>query len=1382
MSETDEAGVITETVEDRLRETANWSRGFDIDGAAAWNALHQYQTILIEATWPIDADESYKIGGFESYADFQRIMSNHAMDEARRLYDTALDKLGRDVDDVSFVPTMDTMDQLPYLDMKAALDWIKKSGRPLLADATYEVIGSTRTDFFDEMRLAHISAARLKIGNAAVWEGDPESGIAIVESALRHNFSALGLNANSPDIAKYIDLDAVTIRAVHGNHVTRKFKAQMALIAGWRQFKKTDAPEYHDAMIEAAITLGRSEALNEDPEIYKDIGFTRDAFEAEVHRCAECKLARIVSGLTTGEVTGEFLQDQLEAAKNLRKLFSFVKAPDDTPLDYIGEDYWCANILQQFGFRSYSHFAEQLSILGARAIINNTLYDSKMGPLDRHDDLAEAVAMLKDARYPVNDTAALDAIEVDRKTLTETFVTATYPAAQRDWNILGSDTFDTTQKMQLIQNLRDSQNRLREAGTEDKLPFTAEALNDAEDQINLRYAEEVIADFLVALDTPNGYETLRKAYQVFDDLEVDLLKPDVHRPMGMNAAFAEYIDDRFGMMEMADIWVDATDEELPLVERFEAVTSFTKKMETLDAEQVDRLTRHLGLETPPASGVLAQDIALNLYHEMLELFDEYGDDPVKGYEYLRIASECLTTIDPNALTDEKAFRAITGKIGCRVFVRQLESLKARAEAINRPLSLTFNSQGAESQDIVSALKPENKGRKAYDLIEEAARNLRQHGKSILDESILGPLGMTPETMVAFLDEQALIVAREHADTARASKGFPVTLQTIQDHPYQHFRHALSCLSRHSKGTVLSDDLWDQLGFAGREDFMDQCREALLDVTTQMEQLASSPQSMQMGPFGFLRLLSQIRACNRALGIESKDDIPDLADLIHTTGHGGAIETTQRAIHRMAHAACQQVLREEPPVYVARAADGSEIVLKHKSNGAGPKFKRMKFIYDFAQEMRTMTWEAGGKIGNTNAAYDELIQQRVEGVVNAFEKRKGDPGRGVRLALALKDMADRYQLREDVWFQYLFMGMNYRDFDAFCDYAALQRMRQIVDRTKNTMMGMKGDEQINPTTHLFMLRDMMRIENMASSDGLLSERRRDDILDELGVDPEWHRLQMAISAQFAIPLMLREAADPTLEDAERWTIIEEAIGVLKLIGRARTKHIEIDKKSLAMQRTRAVERMAALNLVEDMLRIETDTVSQHVHNAANVLGLLQRYFHDEGVAQGLGLKPDEIARLVKQEQLLPAYTLARNLYEVPAADLTAQYVVITQLYECFGYAQLDPHNADHLKSIAIKKPLEFMAKLDAMTLQVLKGSCEDLPKLEGRPSKQVETLNLILRFIETTDIESRASKEDLGKLGIMTHDEVVKAITQTVPKTRVAARASGAAAAAHPAMM
>lgn len=1356
MAPVTEAVETLETPQDRLRESADWSRSIDIEGAAAWNELQRYQAIIVETGLSVLDEDSYKIGGFASRADFEETMSGHAMDEAARLYDLAQAK----VDDINENKPV-AIEDLPWQDMKAAFEWLKKSGKPLLDDTTYEAIGAgSRADFFDVFRSVHIHAARQKIGRASLLRDEPDEGMALMESALKDNLAPVGLGEDSPELVKYVEVDGETFSAIYASHVKDKFRKQIEALEGWRRFKRTNTPEYQDAVLAAAETLEKSAQLETYPDLFQGLKISREVFADEVLRCADMKLARLVSELAVGNYSGEFLDEQTKKIIALHDLFEIVPAPEDTPVEFLDEDFWCANILKQFGFRSYTHLFEQLHILGAQATINNTLGDRNMGLADAHDALLEGVTTLKEVGFAVNDGRALDSIGIDRTTLTRTFLEATFEALYRDWDILHTSTMDTEGKLRLLENMADGMARVTESDDTREVPFTYEEKEEVAQELKLRRAEEIIAEFLICLETAKGFNVLYDAYQIFDELEVDMMASHIHGPMGMSQAFAHHIDDRFGMMELADIWMDAIDESLDIDQRFDAAKSVASKLKELEEEQVSMLTSYLGLDMPPRAGVLLNDLAGELYLRSMAQAEEAGIDPVNELSFLQTAAECLEAMNPNALKDDAAYHATTGKLGRKIFTGRIKALQARVDALNTPLTIAFRRATGVSEDLVKALEPQNRGKRAFDLMADAARALREEGRSILDGHILSPLGMSPESLTAFLDEQVLMAAREHVDAAHAAKGNPLTIETLENHSYQHFRNAYGAMVLHSRGTVLSDTQWRKMGFASRLDFMDQCREALLDCVTQMENLAETPQAMRMGPYGLLRLMNEIRGCYRALGMESLADIPDFNDIQTTTARGGSIETTQRAIHKMAPAACWQVLNEKRPL-----KDGET---EPKDTPASLRFKKLRFIYEFAFQMRTTTWDGRGKLANTNAAYDGVVRERIEQVVKRYAKQKGTPARAARLALAVKDMAETYKFENDEWFQDLFLEMNYRDFNSFCDYAAVQRIRQIVDRTLVAMKGSSTDGQLDDATHLGILRDMMRIESLSDENGLVTERRRDGIFRELDVDPEWHRLQMAVSAQFAVPLMLREADDPTIEDSERWAIIEDTLGVLSRIGRARTREIKLDKKHMARTRGRTVRRMAAHSLFEDMLRVETDVMSQHIGTAATMLAQYGKRFADADFSRRIGLRDDELERLQYQESKLEPFGLARSLYDTPANDMTANYVVINSLYEAFGAAEMNPHDPEHLRVLGIVKPAEFSEMLETRTLDVLKDANVQFAALDGNAERQVEFLNMMLRFLEMTDIESRIGEDALEEKAIFTRDQVMTALMITVPKMPVPA--------------
>ncbi len=170
------------TMEDLLRECAVDALNPEMEGAAAWNAYFQYQSVLLDNGYPLDSDDGYKIGGFHSYHAFTDAMDEQALFEARRLHDVALEK----IEDIKEKNDEGDLDDHPYLDLMAALDWLKKSQYPLFSEDTYAELDTTRTDFFETLASAHISAARQKIGRAVLMmdkDVNPDEGIALVVSA-----------------------------------------------------------------------------------------------------------------------------------------------------------------------------------------------------------------------------------------------------------------------------------------------------------------------------------------------------------------------------------------------------------------------------------------------------------------------------------------------------------------------------------------------------------------------------------------------------------------------------------------------------------------------------------------------------------------------------------------------------------------------------------------------------------------------------------------------------------------------------------------------------------------------------------------------------------------------------------------------------------------------------------------------------------------------------------------------------------------------------------------------------------------------------------------------------------------------------------------------
>jgi|GEM_PF-7076360 len=1312
-------------------------------GEAGFEALSNIQVILMQDAYNLATDTGYIAAGFKGRQDFLEQQSRHALAEAKKHYDAARAKEGE-------VYTLETIDDHPVNDFKTAYQWLKLAGVPLFSEKPYRVLDTARAEFFNELQAAHVDAVYRKIRIAkhlATGAIDDESGLALVNDVIKDHLLALGVYGIDPYIEGIISTDAKTVDDLHRHFTMKKFRD--VVIDARRQLFKS-GPVYMDLILEAEGIRQQCGPFEQWPQTYEGLGLNPDTFAAEVDRCAKGTLARIISELSVGEVSGDQFADAQDRLRVLRDLFDDVDAPEGTEPALANEDYWMHDILQQFTYRSFTHMMDQLHTTAAAHIVNNAFGDENLPEMEMYEALIEAEAHLTDARFPIDDPEALESISIDGTGFGAALNFVGPTAALDRWNALHIGRADTETRIGLLTELYKNRGRLAGTEAENDMPFTGEALVATERAVILARVGELLADYTVCLDSGGAHKVLDKAYEYLEDLEMDLLSPAVRKSLGLKQAFAIHIDNQYTLVSLLEHWHEVADENAKLQDRFEALGKFRTMWEDSGGDDLaSEFLAHAEMEAMPDMDALARSFAKPLYAQTMEMLDDFRDDPMEAASMLETASACVVALHPRALESELHFNRYVGG-SLSKFKAEIERAKRIAENAVKPLSVVFKHADGAAATLADTIKSAPRGAEAYSRIETLARHLRDEGRTILDADILAPNNLKPHDLQAFLDAQALKAAHDCADAARSKKGIPVSLSTLENHPYHDYRGAINWVARISNKAILADCHWQAMGFASRWDFFEQIRESLVDLAAQMEGRVVTFDGLSKGPYAMFGVLREIRAAYGLLGLEDDRDIPDADKQDKLTAAGGNIDTAQRAIIKMGYTACHQIMGENRPV--------------------GAKYKMMRSVLSFAAQMKTVKWGDPHKIAYVNESFEYLIQARITRALQAYKKRPGTPARAVNLAIAVRDLAASHNVLTKPWLNTAFQSVGFASLTTFSDYACVQRIRQLHQRIMKTWDNKNPSEMMNPFAFLNAFRDLDRIDNLAGKKGLINTQRKAEIIANLDLEPEagWLKTTKKLAAALALPVLARQVADPTLRDSVRFDLINECNELAGLINPNSMKNVAVDWRRMERQRTRTIRRLGASHMVTALMRDDFETVSQALLSADITLGMANMTLRETTFLRQLELKDHEIARLSDTMSLMPSYLQIERIESAEPAAIPELYDSIVKAYGFAADAGYDLSEDRTMKRLGIVNPDAFRHTLDSHTLQVLVRVCDGLKDIAGNPERLGHQYGFIAKMLDVTKIEDRVDDAFLRAHNILTSTDILAARAQLAP------RATGAA--------
>lgn len=1328
-AEQDEA-AHNETVKARLREFAAQAKDPELEGAAAFNALCNIQAVLLEEGFPLDQDAGYVFAGYRNFKDFRKRLTRQALLEAKRNYELAREK-GEVERDAA------TIAEHPVADMEKAFEWLKLSQAPMFADSTFKVLDSTRTDFYSDLKFAQKDAAyqKLRIATGIAvdpGEGDDALGYRLMTDVIEVHLAKLGVYGIDAHIEGQLGWGDAQVDQLYRHFCMRE--ARRILIEANKRRFAPNSPEYQQLILDAWDVTLKTSHVETMPELYEGTGFTFEKFDSEFERCSDAVLTRIMDRLTTASVNVTQVLDDMDALKKLRNLWGEAEVPAQSDPVRQGDDYWMSKLLEGYGYKSFTHLLDQLCVIAASGTLRNRLQtQDDSSATETYDDFTTARSLLRDAAYAVDHVPTLQEIDIDPSLYFSALYWAAPFAANRDWSLLFKGNVEITDRIRLYDMVEEALEITRRGEEDSVVTFHPDDLEGVNAVLHLRRAEELLADYCLCFDSSGAHKLLKEAFGIFDDLGIDFFSKSVLKGMGLPQGTAIHMDNHFTLLEMVEEWRGITNEDLELAERFDKMQNFRKPFAELEPEDREAFCRYLRLDNPPHVEAMAVEMAKNLYAASLQELELYRDDVVKADEILRIAKSCVVAIEPRALEKDMLFLRTVG--GDRTkFLAECAKYDRLAQAATKPLSGRFADAGGAVAILAEALKPQYKGRTAYDMVGDLAFQLGEEGRSILDADVLGPVGMKPADLKKFIDAQALYVARDYADSARAKRGVPITLKNLDYHAYNDYVQAMNWVARLQDKTVLADRHWQALGFASRADFADQMREALLDMMAQTDANVIR-EGVANGPLLTLQALHEVRHGYSMLGLESPIDIPDAKDQDRLTQHGGGIDTTQRAIVRLGYAAYRQIMAS--PLSVST------------------RYKQLSFVLGFSQQMKAREWGDVRKVTEVNEGFESLIRTRIENAVAKYKKRPGTPGRAVALSYGIRFLVNKHSLEKKSWLDELFIDAGYPSFEAFCDYAVIQRIRQIGIRSNRTANENTKEQMADPALHLRVVRDMERIENLGGDDGLVTGQRLVEIFQNLGLEEGWHHTTRRISAMFALPQLAKQAADPTLSDPERLQTIAECEALASMIGPRTLQGIKVDWKRIGTLREKTVVRLAASHLASDMMRGEFDVMSGNVLDAHYTLSNCNWSLADTEILRRMELKPFEIGRLQGHIPLFPAYQQLARLERGGMIDLREAADILMKLYQGAESAGYDLLDDDAKKVLGLADPAGFQRTLDRITLRVLTGICGGLEdqKARGEVEKMQFQKKFIADMLAQTRIENRFDAGFLREHGIMTSREV-----------------------------
>ncbi|MBU6235210.1 MAG: hypothetical protein KGQ41_05145 [Alphaproteobacteria bacterium] len=1365
-AQTDE-NEAAQALDQRLDQHIETVHDKESEGAPAYYALIYIQDELQAEGLPLDQDETYKLAGFEGLEQYRDGLYHHAMLAAVEEYNRARA--------ATLTPPVITPDNLYAHSVnhyQSLLLWLRRAECPLLSSTLYKQLGVTRDRLMQEVQEAHIDAVKTYMALAQdimVNGGDNEKGLEMMNAVIHMHIPALGIYGIDTYVQGFLGVSADDVANTHRYFCRKAFHTEL-LEACKHRLDRDGAAKYASGLSAAAAVLQKTSGIMDDPGVFAGTGMSKASFDRELDRTVEAGLRNLLTELAQIRGSSAELKAKWDELNTIRSLYGTVYAPDDAPYARRFDDYWMQHVFKDFGFETFTDVVDKINRDTATALVTETVEAQDISPVTAFENLREADDYLDKCYFPKYDGEKMDGQGIDIVQYREATIQCAQFAANHYWNQLFRPELDPVQKKNVISKLEDA---IKQNKGYENLSFTEEQLADTKTAIAYTRIESLLLDYLAMLDSGIAQGVINEMFDEMYAAGLDISNEDVQRKLRITPEMAENLRQHQMVAKMSAFWREANNDNTEPMLALDLLVAIRDNIPTLTNTQLTLFLLHTGLKDIVTVQEKIRQVGTDIFSYNMSLVEPNRNDALKAAELMENAVKAVSAINASLLGDEIGFQRRFG-IKLMPFMADYMGMLQRAADYTAPITPGFGFSDGKLARFGDVLLPENRGEKAVAIIDALAATLREEGKHILQPEVLAHAGFTPETFKAFYDENLYVAAQACIERAKKYTGQDLGLDVVNNHPFRHYCDALRHAARISGGTVMGHERWKKLGFNDRGDFVDHLRDQLIDTITQLESILPNPQLLaKLSPYARISILREINAAYEVLGM-GPTRIPEAGDQTEFTTNAGNVDAMQR------------ILIQNGPVAVSQ-------ILKDKSS-ASDKHKKLRTLLGFASQMKARNWDVeaiaptgthafnraglGSRTKRANDAFESVVRQRIEGVLELYAKHRGSPARGAALALAIKETMEAHNLEERDWFIKGIRKLGFENVGHFYDYTACQRLGQITDILRNTHEMRSRAEMAKPEISIILLRHIERINTLSEDGGLIDHPRLLQLMDIRKLGSDWLQTMQKLLAKLALPALVETLHDPTLHVVDRWNMIAE-VESLKRGLEGEEVAGKVDWEGVKALKALTAQQMAGNYLVYDLLRGDFHTLSEGLINAANTLGVAGLDFSDPSALPALELSETEAANLKDLNPLMPLYGLVSEFEESEKFEGNYLYNMVGFMIDEAAKLNLSIHETADLARFGVKDPATFVKKFDNAAVSVLKALANTATQFTDEPKRLQMQYKAMISFVDKTGIDKRFTPEKLKELGVPTRAELASDLDAVSQKIRAARKPRAAKRALNP---
>lgn len=1290
-------------------------------GEAGYRTLIEFAEGLIEDGHVLSDVNVWKQAGLRGFGQFTQMLSGHAMAAAQEAYAQALSKS-------SFTATPDTLDRHPAFDYERAAGWLFKTSHKLFSDRAYARLGGSAQAFYAGMRDAYCDLVYQAVRTAdAMLDADPEDARALdlIELVWGKCFDRLGVQEIDDHVTNKTGISAGEIDAVEYRAVCAKMRTLLHEAADMR-WRARDSDAYFTKILDAWEVLRHDESILEDHAAFDGLNVTPSRFVVEAQRAVETLIERNLRALEDGNREIPELYGFIERVQHWRTLFDEVDAPDNVKPEHEGEDFWCAEILDQFGYRSYTHMIQCLhaSYGGARANIalNNRRNED---PANLYDALMEARDSLMQGDIPFDRPGGFEGLALDREAFFSTLDETAPAAISRDWMYVHHIGMPAQDRLKILDNIADAFDRIRATDYTDWTNVTPRMVHGPHDKTRLRVVAEILALSQAALDTDGVYTVMKPAVDLLDDMKLDMKSTRFHDAAGMSAARAEELFERFDRADMGMLWRAATSDEEDDLQRLVYAMEFSQRFEDMTngkaAEALEMLFTLTGSweDYQGQLGIIATDAR----NAAVERMEAAPNDTLGNAQLIRSFRNAVTFISPDTLQFPMKFRHLTG-LSLAQFLAQEKEIQDKVAQLISPPGKVFFITPEDAGKRLARIAKMQPGEEGWYALRQLRHDATVTGFSLADDRVLNAARLNWDDLADLNCVHALQAARACLDAARQGMEDPLTLSNREAHPYHHFVRARRWIGRSGYGMLL-DEPYREIGFDTRAHFTQAMREALFDYAVQLEGAVLREGVAGAGGYKYITALEETRNVYQELGFDCErddaaTDIP--AELMPNTVNVAAV---------------RNALQWAGPSVSLSVLD-SDLSLS-------AKYRRMHKLMDFAKRMNVVTG-THPKTAAISSKFSILVNDRLARVIDNFAKNPDDMARGWRVACAIGEVCDRYNLTTIDWFNPLFQRLGYGNFDAFCHDMAIKRLNQLHRRCVAQLQNAGADQFGSAAFHRGIAVDIGRMQAILESP-MLDDDRVSTIMSHAGVNREWMTYTHRISAALSLPLLADIAYEPTMRSEERYELLEDMFGLREVAGRKDHTVRRLNWDELAVMKREMVLMRATQHLLKDMMRGENPTWSPRLLQVYALMEEAGMSMSDPAHLQQLGLNAQESALYAGIGKLSFPYSMILRLEHADPRNVNEVHSMVLGLYRYAEQNNIDLIDPSVHRALGLRDRGEVMRLLIGPAVHMARIFSNTL-KTTQDPVQGREVGKLMQHFMEATRLEKRIDRRILEAEGVL----------------------------------